>query len=158
MKFNQIAEREVECKSDSGSTYHLTAEICPDEWMDDEAPMVWSCDCPAGRHGRDCKHLRFFLGTDEKTHAKKTLLDKVEKKKNLDRLKEKIVESEILATSERREYEKGLENIECKKDSIILQVSYSPENIIQFEEKWGFFPHESRLWNLCENHARTIKQ
>ncbi|MFA5715923.1 MAG: SWIM zinc finger family protein [Candidatus Paceibacterota bacterium] len=44
--------------SDSGHTYVVRYEGCPDA---DGIANLWSCTCPAGQHGRDCKHLRAVL-------------------------------------------------------------------------------------------------
>ena len=44
-------------QSDSGNTYTVRYEGC----TDDGVGNLWSCSCPAGQHGRDCKHLRFVL-------------------------------------------------------------------------------------------------
>jgi len=43
-------------ESDSGKLYTVAFAGSPDEHVD-----TWSCDCPAGRHGRDCKHVRAFV-------------------------------------------------------------------------------------------------
>jgi hypothetical protein len=74
MKFTKQNDTHYECLSDSGSTYHLTARPIPDEFdsamrcgipADDDfvlsIPLVWSCSCPAGFYGRDCKHVRSLL-------------------------------------------------------------------------------------------------
>ena len=45
--------------SDSGKTYEITYAGCGD--ADPEFVSLWDCSCPAGRHGRDCKHVRTFL-------------------------------------------------------------------------------------------------
>lgn len=42
--------------SDSGSTYHLTFQSRP-EFMNEDVAL-WECDCPAGLHGKPCKHIR----------------------------------------------------------------------------------------------------
>lgn len=42
-----------EVRSDSGNVYNVTFTGRGDC---DEA--LWRCDCPAGQHGRECKHLR----------------------------------------------------------------------------------------------------
>ena len=52
--------------SASGSTYNITARPIPDEFDSAsdfvaQIPLVWSCDCPAGRANRDCKHLDHFM-------------------------------------------------------------------------------------------------
>jgi uncharacterized protein (DUF4415 family) len=74
MTFHQINERRYDCVSDSGSRYELTARPIPDEFdsamrcgiAEDDPfvaaiPLLWSCSCPAGRNGRDCKHVRSLL-------------------------------------------------------------------------------------------------
>jgi len=45
-----------EVVSDSGSTY--TVRYCGSGDGDPEYVALWECNCPAGRHGRDCKHRR----------------------------------------------------------------------------------------------------
>jgi uncharacterized Zn finger protein len=45
-------------ESDSGARYHITFAGSPDEHVN-----TWSCDCPAGSHGRPCKHIRAFLAS-----------------------------------------------------------------------------------------------
>jgi len=48
-------------ESDSGNTY--TVRQRPPELTDPDIEFVrmWECNCPAGRFGRDCKHLRAVL-------------------------------------------------------------------------------------------------
>ena len=46
-------------KSDSGATYEITYAGCGD--ADPEFVSLWDCSCPAGQHGRDCKHMKTFL-------------------------------------------------------------------------------------------------
>lgn len=41
--------------SSSGNTY--TVRYCGSGDADPEYVALWECNCPAGRHGRDCKHL-----------------------------------------------------------------------------------------------------
>lgn len=44
-------------QSESGKTYeitHASPHGCDDV-------HIWSCNCPAGQRGRDCKHVRAFL-------------------------------------------------------------------------------------------------
>ena len=41
--------------SDSGHTYHV--RYCGSGDADPEYVALWECDCPAGQHGRDCKHI-----------------------------------------------------------------------------------------------------
>jgi hypothetical protein len=40
------------------ATYHVTG-TCP-EFMNDRV-RTWKCDCPAGQHGRNCKHVTAVL-------------------------------------------------------------------------------------------------
>lgn len=42
-----------EVRSDSGNTYTVTFQ-----GRGDGDAILWRCDCPAGQHGRECKHLR----------------------------------------------------------------------------------------------------
>lgn len=46
-------------ESDSGCVYTIR------HWSPayEEAVHVWKCDCPAGRYGRECKHVRAFLAS-----------------------------------------------------------------------------------------------
>lgn len=46
-------------ESDSGKTYHITYAGSGD--ADPDYVALWECDCPAGQHGRDCKHLAAFF-------------------------------------------------------------------------------------------------
>ena len=85
MRFEKISDTRYTCHSDSGKTYTLSGRPIPDEYEsamrcgidpDDEfvQPLVWSCDCPAGQHGRDCKHARALLrerGNNVPTEAEK---------------------------------------------------------------------------------------
>ena len=48
-------------ESDSGKTYHITYAGSGD--ADPDYVSLWKCDCPAGKHGRDCKHLTAFLSS-----------------------------------------------------------------------------------------------
>lgn len=41
--------------STSGNTY--TVKYCGSGDGDPEYVALWECDCPAGQHGRDCKHV-----------------------------------------------------------------------------------------------------
>jgi hypothetical protein len=41
-------------ESDSGHIYNVSY-YCPAD--EDDSVNVWSCNCPAGQHGRDCKHI-----------------------------------------------------------------------------------------------------
>lgn len=43
-------------ESDSGSVYTVSFAGSPDENVD-----TWSCDCQAGRRGRDCRHIKAFI-------------------------------------------------------------------------------------------------
>jgi hypothetical protein len=45
--------------SDSGNTY--TVRFCGTGDGDPDVVALWECDCPAGQHGRDCKHLRAVI-------------------------------------------------------------------------------------------------
>ena len=44
-------------QSPSGNTYHVK-HSSPGG---DENVHVWTCDCPAGQHGRDCKHVKAVI-------------------------------------------------------------------------------------------------
>lgn len=46
-------------ESDSGKTYRI--RYCGSGDGDPEYVALWECNCPAGKHGKDCKHLRKFL-------------------------------------------------------------------------------------------------
>ena len=48
-------------EADSGNQYHITYAGSGDG--DPEYVGLWQCDCPAGQHGRECKHLRAFLAS-----------------------------------------------------------------------------------------------
>lgn len=48
-------------ESDSGKTYTISYAGSGDG--DPEYVALWKCDCPAGRHGRDCKHMSAFLAS-----------------------------------------------------------------------------------------------
>jgi len=50
------AGSEFEVLSDSGNTY--TVCYCGSGDGDPEVVCLWECDCPAGRHGRLCRHAR----------------------------------------------------------------------------------------------------
>ncbi len=43
-------------ESNSGEFYTISFAGSPNEYVD-----TWSCDCPAGRHGKDCKHVQAFI-------------------------------------------------------------------------------------------------
>lgn len=59
MKIQRIDDGRFEVQSDSGATYHITYAGSGDG--DPEYIALWECSCPAGQHGRDCKHLKHFL-------------------------------------------------------------------------------------------------
>jgi hypothetical protein len=46
--------------SDSGHEYHVTYQGSGD--ADPEYVALWECDCPAGAHGKMCKHIRAVAG------------------------------------------------------------------------------------------------
>ena len=51
-----------EVRSDSGAIYEVAEQSARFGYeYDTEYVQVWECSCPAGQHGRDCKHLRSFL-------------------------------------------------------------------------------------------------
>jgi len=58
MRITAIGDEQnrYEVESDSGSRY----EIRYAGTGDDAEVDLWTCSCPAGRHGRTCKHLRAF--------------------------------------------------------------------------------------------------
>jgi len=45
---------EFEIASDSGNTYTVRFAGRPSP---DSDARLWDCDCPAGRHGRHCRHI-----------------------------------------------------------------------------------------------------
>jgi len=45
--------------SDSGKIY--TVKYCGSGDADPDYVSLWECNCPAGRHGKDCKHLEKTL-------------------------------------------------------------------------------------------------
>ena len=47
--------------SASGEQYHITYAGSGN--ADPDYVGLWDCSCPAGLHGRDCKHMRAFLGS-----------------------------------------------------------------------------------------------
>ncbi len=56
----QIIEHEdgnrYEVHSDSGNIYNVSFT-----GRGDCGEVLWKCDCPAGQHGRECKHLRAVI-------------------------------------------------------------------------------------------------
>ena len=59
MEITHDANDQYRVQSDSGSVYHITYAGCGD--ADPDYVALWECDCPAGRHGKDCKHITRFL-------------------------------------------------------------------------------------------------
>jgi len=51
----------MEVISDSGETYDI--RYCGSGDGDPAYISLWKCNCPAGSHGRECKHMRAFLGS-----------------------------------------------------------------------------------------------
>ena len=51
---------QYEVLSDSGTTYIV--RFCGSGDGDPEFCSLWECNCPAGQHGRDCKHVRAVAG------------------------------------------------------------------------------------------------
>lgn len=45
--------------SPSGRTY--TVSYCGSGDADPDYVALWECNCPAGRYGKDCTHLRAFI-------------------------------------------------------------------------------------------------
>ena len=48
--------------SPSGGRYRISYAGSGD--ADPEYVALWNCDCPAGQHGRTCKHLTKFIDHD----------------------------------------------------------------------------------------------
>jgi hypothetical protein len=48
-------------ESASGSTYTVAYAGC----TDDGHGNLWECDCPAGQHGRQCRHLKAVLAIQD---------------------------------------------------------------------------------------------
>ena len=61
--------------SDSGKTYAV--RYCGSGDGDPEMMALWECDCPAGQHGRWCKHLNAVTAVtnDNPCHAGAVLRD-----------------------------------------------------------------------------------
>ena len=55
------AGAKFEVKSASGSTYQISYAGSGDG--DPEYIGLWQCNCPAGQHGQECKHMRAFLNS-----------------------------------------------------------------------------------------------
>ena len=49
-------ERYIIPSSDGSRKYTVAYSGCADGWAD-----TWQCDCPAGQHGRECKHYRLAM-------------------------------------------------------------------------------------------------
>lgn len=47
--------------ADTGNTYWITYAGSGD--ADPEYVALWECSCPAGKRGRECKHLAAFLNS-----------------------------------------------------------------------------------------------
>ena len=52
--FKQISESHYMAKDKYNIRYAGMADY-------DDNTSIWKCDCPAGKHGMDCKHLKTFL-------------------------------------------------------------------------------------------------
>jgi len=58
----RATDKGFEVRSDSGAIYEVAEQSARFGYeYDTEYVQVWECSCPAGQHGRDCKHLRSFL-------------------------------------------------------------------------------------------------
>jgi len=55
------AGAKYQIESDSGKTYTIRYSGSGD--ADPDYVACWECDCPAGQHGRDCKHMNEFLAS-----------------------------------------------------------------------------------------------
>lgn len=51
--------RRYAVESESGNTYTIT--YCGSGDADPDYVALWECDCPAGKRGKDCRHLAAFL-------------------------------------------------------------------------------------------------
>lgn len=52
-------ENGYEVWSESGKTYNISYAGSGD--ADPDYVALWKCDCPAGRNGKNCRHMREFL-------------------------------------------------------------------------------------------------
>lgn len=67
---------EYQVDSDSGNTYTVRYAGCGDG--DPEYIALWDCDCPAGKHGRHCKHVNAvgaFIDAAKAEDAEQALRD-----------------------------------------------------------------------------------
>ena len=56
MEITEIKRNRWSVESDSGHTYEVRFVTHLDE--NGSMYFTWSCDCPAGRYGKSCKHIR----------------------------------------------------------------------------------------------------
>ena len=186
MRFEQISETEYRCHSDSGQTYTLTGEPIPDEFdsamrcgisPSDEfvqaIPLVWACDCPAGKHGRDCKHIRALLRhrgnevSSEEEHAAEVARNRAERDDQAASARAIVDQAAAEKARDRAAYEAARDNPECRRmaadlvaaeraiyaaaNSATMALRISEKHILttQFEECWGFTAHETRVRQLA---------
>ena len=184
MKFTKRDDQNYGCQSDSGSTYRIYGEPLPDEFdsamrcgipEDDEfvqaIPLVWRCDCPAGRSGRACKHLDEFFVTvlghdraeiDARHNATKARAAARRAGKRAE--KRAAEEAEQRRIAERERYETARNDPECIAEARELlapgtwigpcaRPSFAADRtrITEFEQKWGFFAAETRIAAIARN-------
>jgi hypothetical protein len=59
MEITETSMGHYSVKSTSGNTY--TVKYCGSGDGDPDYVALWECDCPAGQHGRDCKHVKAVI-------------------------------------------------------------------------------------------------
>jgi hypothetical protein len=187
MRFQQISETEYRCHSDSGQTYRLTGEPIPDEFESamrcgidpsDEfvqmIPLVWTCHCPAGQHGRDCKHIRALLrerGNNvptEEEHAAQVARERADRSSKAAAAQAIVDQETARKAADRDAYEAARDNPECRQMAANLAAAHraiyaaanshamarciAEKNVLtaQFEERWGFTAYETRIRQLIQ--------
>jgi len=178
MRFEKISETCYACHSDSGKTYTLSGRPIADEYEsamrcgidpDDEfvqcIPLVWTCDCPAGQYGRDCKHARALLrerGNNvptEEEHATHVRSQRIAREQEAKRAKALAAQAAETQERDRAAYLAARDNPECRQMAANLMLLDSHGQpfamtddrvlITQFEERWGFVAHETRIERLA---------
>ena len=56
MEITETSMGRYSVKSTSGNIY--TVKYCGSDDGDPDYVALWECNCPAGQHGRDCKHVK----------------------------------------------------------------------------------------------------
>lgn len=65
MRIVEINENEFQVPSSDGSK-NYTVKYCGSGDADPDYISLWECNCPAGQHGKTCKHVKLVASANDK--------------------------------------------------------------------------------------------